>query len=99
MMRDLLILSALIACWYWLRRPRRQRVGGNREWYRTVYLRSLHWRTVRAQKIKEAGGKCEVCGVGGKLDIHHLTYERLGHERMSDLQILCRKHHNKRHKK
>lgn len=26
----------------------------------------------------------------GALDVHHLTYERLGNERPSDLQVLCR---------
>lgn len=96
---DLFLFTALVCGWLLLRRKKPQRVSGNREWYRNVYLRSLHWRSVRAQKIKETGGKCERCGVGGSLDIHHLSYKNLGHERMSDLQALCRKCHKKRHKK
>jgi len=98
-MIDLFLFSALVLCWYWLRRPRRQRVGGNREWYRQKYLKSPHWYAVRAQKIKEAGGKCESCKKSGQLDVHHLSYKNLGHERMNDLQALCRKCHKKRHKK
>lgn len=98
-MRDLFLFSALVLCWYWLRRPRPQRVGGNREWYRRTYLKSPHWYAVRAQKIKEAGGKCEDCGAGGRLDVHHESYKNLGHERMKDLRVNCRKCHRKRHKK
>ena len=31
-------------------------------------------------------------------DVHHLTYERLGKERLDDLQALCRKCHEQKHK-
>ncbi len=27
------------------------------------------------------------------LDVHHLTYENLGHETIADVQVLCRHHH------
>ena len=28
------------------------------------------------------------------MDVHHRTYKRLGRERMSDLDVLCRAHHD-----
>ena len=31
-------------------------------------------------------------------DVHHLTYERIGKERLDDLQALCRKCHKQQHK-
>jgi len=33
----------------------------------------------------------------GTFDVHHITYERLGHEAMEDLRVLCRKHHDWEH--
>ena len=48
----------------------------------------------RPRILKRAGGCCEACG--GKtrcLEVHHLTYERLGRERDEDLQAVCRPCH------
>lgn len=76
-------------------------------WYRKYYLSSRHWRTLRKQKISSLRGMCENCGkhltlYGGSLtflDVHHLTYERIWHERLNDLEVLCRACHQKEHKK
>lgn len=67
-----------------------------RAWYREIYLRSSHWRAIRVEKLK-AQPRCESCNKSGRLDIHHLSYERLYGELMSDLQALCRSCHNKEH--
>ena len=64
------------------------------------YLRSDHWREVREIKLRSANFICELCDgrVGdGRLDVHHLSYERLGHEMESDLQVLCRPCHKRVH--
>ncbi len=37
---------------------------------------------------------CQVCG-GDATDVHHLTYDRFGHEDMNDLVSLCRRCHEK----
>ena len=37
---------------------------------------------------------CQVCG-GRATDVHHLTYDRFGHEDMGDLVSLCRRCHSK----
>lgn len=57
------------------------------------YLLSDEWKAKRKQKLIQGGGKCEVCGTQKRLQIHHLTYERIFREELSDLMILCRKHH------
>jgi len=90
--KDLLLVLCLLVGWYILRR---ERLTPQQIEYRNGYLRSEHWQEVRRKKLKQAGYKCEACGQKVKLDIHHLTYERLGKERLSDLQALCRPCHRK----
>jgi hypothetical protein len=56
----------------------------------TVYLASPLWRLRRLMWILQARGRCERCGAGRRrLTIHHKTYNRLGHERRSDVAVLC----------
>jgi len=94
--RDAFLVLCLVAGWYILRR---ERLTSYQIAYRNGYLRSDHWQEVRRKKLKQAGYKCEACGQKVKLDIHHLTYERLGKERLSDLQALCRSCHVKAEKR
>jgi len=54
------------------------------------YYLSPQWRSKRLEKLRQAGNKCEYCGRVGRLDVHHLHYDNLYNERMSDLQVLCR---------
>ena len=64
------------------------------------YLKGSHWRKIRGKKLETAGQTCEECGANSFdviLDIHHLTYERIGRERLSDLKVLCRDCHEKAH--
>lgn len=62
------------------------------------YLRSEHWRETRADALKRADHECESCGAfGSPLQVHHLTYERVGKERPDDLQVLCRSCHAAEH--
>ena len=54
------------------------------------YLRTGHWEIMRRRALLRAGGHCQRCwGERRRLDVHHLTYERLGRERESDLVVLC----------
>ena len=54
------------------------------------YLQSEQWRRKRAKKLRQARYKCQYCDkTGVSLQAHHLTYERLYRERMSDLAIAC----------
>lgn len=40
--------------------------------------------------IRSSRRKCEACGSGSDLHVHHMTYERLFRERLSDLKLLCK---------
>jgi 5-methylcytosine-specific restriction endonuclease McrA len=64
------------------------------------YLRYIHspeWKKLRSQIIKRDGKKCRHCGVNTKLQVHHLTYKRFGHEEPSDLITLCKDCHRIEH--
>lgn len=70
-----------------------------RWWYRNMYLRSTHWRDIRSVKLIKSGFRCSKCGVPmwRSLDVHHLTYKNIWHEKLEDLQVLCRECHQKEH--
>ncbi len=61
------------------------------------YINSDLWRRVRLWKIGLVGGKCEKCSSDVNLQVHHLTYDRLGAERAEDLQVLCKPCHERAH--
>jgi 5-methylcytosine-specific restriction endonuclease McrA len=78
------------------------------EEYETKYLFSSHWRefretTLKAQKDRLGRNICERCPeysnekAANDLHVHHRTYERLGEERIEDVEILCRGCHDKVH--
>lgn len=73
-------------------------------WRRAItiskYLQTPRWKNLADRKRESAGYKCEKCGDSpgpGMLDVHHKTYDRLGHERWADLEVLCRSCHEKHH--
>lgn len=78
-------------------RQRRREARKQRQREYRDYLRSEHWQRTRAQVLERAEGFCEDCGLRGNLDVHHLTYKRKGHERLSDLRAICRCCHTERH--
>lgn len=65
-----------------------------------AYISSPEWETVRQQRLEIDGRRCTGCGDDGThspLEVHHLTYERFGHERLTDLLTLCRLCHAREH--
>lgn len=64
--------------------------------YRT-YLLTDHWRLTRKYALRRAGFSCERCGVQSSLQVHHLTYDRIGAEDDADLEVLCRPCHEAEH--
>lgn len=60
------------------------------------YLQGEHWQQTREQKLTESPA-CQQCGKGRGLEVHHLTYDRIGHEEMGDLQVLCATCHRRTH--
>lgn len=68
--------------------------------YRTKYLYSPHWRATREVALSIARFRCQACKrKNPRLDVHHLTYERLGHEWYADVIVLCRPCHTARHQR
>ncbi len=62
-----------------------------------LYLHSPLWRLRRRLWILQAGGRCERCRSRKRLTIHHRSYRRLGHERRSDIAVLCWNCHLQQH--
>ena len=62
-----------------------------------AYLRSDEWKRLRTRVRRRARGRCERCHVNQRTDVHHLTYERVGREELSDLIGVCGDCHNALH--
>lgn len=71
--------------------------------YRAEYLASEHWKATRRAALRRVGYCCQHCGLRvepdqrWRLDVHHLTYARLGAELDTDLEVICRACHQKEH--
>ena len=65
------------------------------------YLRTQNWQKLRFEVLKRSGGACERCGYRpykrGGLQIHHLSYDRVGHESLEDLIAICPRCHMELH--
>lgn len=68
----------------------------NKSQYRE-YLKGEHWKNVKKSFYKVNARKCVECSSTVNLNLHHLTYDRLGKERLSDLVCLCEDCHHKLH--
>lgn len=64
-----------------------------------IYLKSPEWQFIRERKLAQANYQCEKCGHKDHLQVHHKTYEHIGHEWDSDLLVLCDSCHAKEHGK
>lgn len=54
------------------------------------YISSPRWRRLCRQVRDRAKNRCEKCGaLHGRIEVHHLTYERFRSERPVDLLLLC----------
>ena len=62
------------------------------------YLKSQHWDLIRSRVIQNHP-YCEMCKKSKKpLQVHHLSYKRIGYEKDSDLIPLCAECHAAVHK-
>jgi 5-methylcytosine-specific restriction endonuclease McrA len=59
------------------------------------YIHSVEWRKKRAYVIYLANGRCQKCGKETPLEVHHLNYDRLYREKLTDLQAVCKDCHPK----
>ena len=65
--------------------------------YEEVLCSALWWER-REEIIEVRGAMCERCGMDRvELELHHLTYARLGDESDGDLELLCGECHCRAH--
>jgi hypothetical protein len=62
------------------------------------YLASPAWRDRRLGVIRRARGICERCRRWPIVNVHHLTYDRVGAEPLEDLLGVCIKCHDQLHR-
>lgn len=53
------------------------------------YLASREWAQKREEVRLRSGNRCEHCFNAPQQAVHHLTYERIGNENLSDLMAIC----------
>ena len=70
-----------------------RRAGARTQLPYSEYLKTEWWQQRRVKALARAEHRCQVCNSDKRLEIHHRTYERLGHERDADLVVLCRTCH------
>ena len=70
-----------------------RRAGARTQLPYSEYLKTDGWQTRRGRALERAENRCQVCNSEDRLEVHHRTYERLGHERAADLIVLCRNCH------
>jgi 5-methylcytosine-specific restriction endonuclease McrA len=71
----------------------------NARWWAdyNAYMSSPEWQNKRHAVFARSGHTCEQCGVRRAVQVHHVNYDRLGHERLSDLLAICLPCHRERH--
>lgn len=60
------------------------------------YLKSPEWKAL-VSKVKARDKVCQLTGSRDNLEVHHITYDRLGNEDLSDLVLLSRDAHQSVH--
>ncbi len=66
------------------------------DWY-NQYLLTPEWQSLRRRVLLRSGGLCEGCRLRPAVQVHHLTYERVGKEMLFDLAAVCLECHEKIH--
>jgi 5-methylcytosine-specific restriction endonuclease McrA len=61
------------------------------------YLASPAWQRTRRQALLRADFTCARCRATTRLQVHHVTYQRLGDEWPDDLEVLCAACHHAAH--
>lgn len=70
-------------------------------WHSAVYkqyLRSNAWAMRKNAYYKRFNRQCAACGSWKRIQLHHVSYDSLGHEPDQDLVPLCYKDHRNAHR-
>lgn len=62
-----------------------------------AYLKSSEWHRRRNAALRRAQWTCSRCPTQHPLEVHHLSYARLGRELDADLEVLCPRCHEGLH--
>jgi len=62
------------------------------------YYQNNWWRCRRANFLEAKGQQCERCHATREIDVHHVSYDRLGAEQDRDLEVVCRRCHENLHR-
>jgi 5-methylcytosine-specific restriction endonuclease McrA len=73
-------------------------IAGRRQQYHE-YLQTDAWQERRRLVLRRAGGICEGCRKARAVEVHHLTYQHIGHEFLWELVAICRACHERYHEK
>jgi predicted HNH restriction endonuclease len=84
------VAEAAKRAWFIQKWGRSQRFGMTKY---EAYLASEQWAVTRALAIHRANGQCVACSMTDRLEVHHVSYARLGAERADDLRVLCGRCH------
>lgn len=68
-----------------------------RKMFYLAYIRSTAWKLRKAERMTLANGTCECCGFASAVEVHHLSYDRLGDEALADMLALCSDCHRAQH--
>jgi len=63
------------------------------------YLVTDHWKLLRMKVFADRKGVCECCGIHmvRGFQVHHKSYENVGHENLNELMLCCSSCHKKQH--
>lgn len=74
------------------------KTNDRRKWYREEYLKSDHWKKLRARKLRK-NPICEICEKRKAVEPHHIRYRRIFDVTLKDLLSACRKCHTEEHRR
>ena len=78
------------------KKPKKVKGKNGKEWYNN-YLKSEHWQDTRKKALRNGHYRCAICGSKNHLQVHHLTYKNIYHEKDGDLKVLCKSCHSREH--
>lgn len=58
------------------------------------YLKSDHWKALRAKKLSKSSKRCAICASAYRLEVHHLSYKNITDVETADLRVLCHRCHD-----
>jgi hypothetical protein len=84
----------------WRAQSRQEREDADAAWWRRYeeHLSSPAWHELRRKVFARCAGVCEGCRDRRAVQVHHLTYARLGREMLFDLVAVCLECHDSIHR-